>query len=114
MPYIQVNTSKKLNEQDKDAIKSKLGELISILPGKSESVLMVGVNDSDAMYFGGEKKDLAFVDVRLFKESDFESKSRFTEAVFLFLKQKLGIAEENVFLSIGEYNTWGHNGRLKR
>ena len=43
MPYIDVNVSIKLSDQEKDNLKSKLGELISIIPGKTENVLMIGL-----------------------------------------------------------------------
>lgn len=41
MPYIAINTSKTLSEAQKDALKSALGEKISVIPGKSEAALMV-------------------------------------------------------------------------
>lgn len=114
MPYINVNISKKLGDADKDTLKSKLGELITILPGKTEDVLMVGINDACTMYFAGQKKDTAYVDVRIYKQCDFESKSRFTKEVSRFLEQRFGIDGGSLFLSIGEYETWGYRGALMK
>ena len=64
MPYIAINTSKTLSDGQKDALKTALGEKITVIPGKSESKLMIDIADSRAMYFAGEKRDLAFVEVR--------------------------------------------------
>ena len=55
MPYIGVSTSKKLSDAQKDAIKSALGEKISVIPGKTEKALMVDIADGHTMYFAGEK-----------------------------------------------------------
>ena len=41
MPFIQLKTNAEINENDEKLIKSKLGELITIIPGKSENWLMV-------------------------------------------------------------------------
>ena len=45
MPYIGVSTSKKLSDAQKDALKSALGEKISVIPGKTEKALMVDIAD---------------------------------------------------------------------
>ena len=55
MPYIGVSTSKKLSDAQKDALKSALGEKISVIPGKTEKALMVDIADGHTMYFAGEK-----------------------------------------------------------
>ena len=57
MPYIDINITNKLNEKEKDKIKSKLGELITIIPGKKEASLMIGINDEYTIYLEGERKD---------------------------------------------------------
>lgn len=43
MPFIQLKTNAEINEKDEKLIKSKLGELITIIPGKKWKL----VNDSD-------------------------------------------------------------------
>lgn len=114
MPYIHVNTSKDLGGKGKEKLKTKLGELISLLPGKSEDVLMVHISDGQDMYFKGEKRDVAYLDIKLFRESDMESKSKFTSEVFRLFEREFGIDGGNLFLSISEYNTWGFLGSLMK
>ena len=63
MPYICVNLTKKLTDSQKDAIKAGLGEKIALIPGKSERALMVDIADGRTMYYQGEKRDLAYIDV---------------------------------------------------
>lgn len=113
MPYICVNLTKKLSDEQKDAIKSGLGEKISLIPGKSERALMVDFSENHTMYFAGEKRDLAFVDVRCYKSAPFADKQRFTEAVFELLAQETGLTADDIYLSWGEYDTWGTKGSMK-
>jgi hypothetical protein len=40
----------KLNDAEKDKVKSKLGELIAVLPTKTESGLMVCINDDSTIH----------------------------------------------------------------
>jgi len=106
MPYICVNLTKKLSDQQKDAIKSGLGEKISLIPGKTEKALMVDFSEGHTMYFAGEKRDLAFVDVRCYKTAEFENKKAFTEAVFELMEQETGLTADDVDRAWGEYDTW--------
>ena len=41
MPYISFKTNHKLTLRQENTIKSKSGELISLIPGKTEKALMI-------------------------------------------------------------------------
>lgn len=113
MPYIEVNISKKLSDQEKDVLKAKLGELITILPGKSEDVLMIGISDGYTIYFSGQKKEkVAYLNVNLYKESEFEYKAEFTKKVFGFFEKEYGVTGDNLFMTFREYGCWGFKGVL--
>lgn len=113
MPYICVNVTGTLREDQKEAIKSGLGEKISLIPGKTEKALMVDISEHHTMYFQGEKRDLAFIDVRCYKSAAFEDKKRFTEAAFAVVEEVTGLSADDIYLSCGEYDTWGTKGSLK-
>lgn len=113
MPYIDVNVSLKLSDLQKDSLKTGLGEMISVIPGKTESVLMIGINDGYTLYFGGEKKEkVAYVNVKLYKQSEFEYKAEFAKRVFEFFETEYGITGDNLFLNFDEYNAWAFRGGL--
>ena len=113
MPYIAVNTSQKLSDAQKDKIKAELGRLIAVIPTKSEVVTMVDISDARTIYKAGEKIDGAFVDLRLYKKSEFGAKKKYTEEIFGLLSGELGIKNENVYINIFELETWGADGTLK-
>ncbi len=113
MPYIGVSTSKKLSDEQKDALKAALGEKISVIPGKSEQALMVDIADGHAMYFAGEKRELAFVDVRCFGTTEFANKKAFTEAAFAVVQQTTGLPGDGIYLTYSEFANWGTKGSMK-
>lgn len=114
MPYIGVNLSKTLEAGQGEALKTAVGEVITLLPGKSEALLMMDIQDGKPTWFGGKaQENSAFVDVRLYGSQSFEAKSNFTKAMFEAFERVLGIAPESMFLGIKEYDTWGTRGILK-
>lgn len=113
MPYIAIRTSCALSQEQKDELKSGLGERIALIPGKDESRLMVDIADGHAMYLAGVQRELAYVDVKCYRAADFESKKRFTEAVFQLLEQTVGLPKDAVYLTYSEFENWGTLGSMK-
>jgi len=113
MPYIAVNTSEKLSDAQKEKIKAELGRLITIIPTKTEAGTLVDFSDSRTMYKAGENISGAFIELRLWHKSDFESKKQFTEKTFELLSRELGLKTENMYLNIVELDDWGSVGTLK-
>ena len=114
MPHIIVNTNLTLGKEQKDAFKNEFGKAITILPGKTEQVLMVDISDGHTIYFRGEEPEqVAHVEVRLYGTSSFESKSEFTREVYRILNDILGLKENEATVCFGEYSVWGANGKLK-
>ena len=113
MPYIGVSTSKKLSDAQKDALKSALGEKISVIPGKTEKALVVDIADGHTMYFAGEKRELAFLDVRCYGSTEFSNQKAFTEAAFAAVQQATGLSEDSIYLTYSEFANWGTKGSMK-
>ena len=113
MPYIAINTAQKLSAAQKEKIKAEFGRLIAIIPTKTEAGLLIDFSDSRTIYKGGAEVSGAFIDVRLFHKADFEPKKKFTEESFVMLSKELGIAKENMYLNIMEFDNWGSAGTFK-
>ena len=113
MPYIEVNMSSTLNEQGKETLKATLGELITLIPGKTEGGLMININDNSTIYFAGEKKEkVAYINIKLYKDSEFQYKDMFAKKVFEFFKNEFGIDNNNLYLNFDTYESWGVGGSL--
>ena len=113
MPYISVTTSKELTGVERDAIRRELGFLISTIPGKMESVLMIDIMDGHDMYFAGTRRVCAYLNVALYTAAPFEAKSEFAGAVCEMLEREAGIPVDDVYLTFSEYPNWCSHGTLK-
>lgn len=113
MPYIQINIAKALNDAQKDQIKTGLGQNIALIPGKSEGTLMVDISDQHTIYLAGEKKETAFIDVRIYSTTTEEYKKSFTEAAFQTIAQATGIPQDAMYLTFSEFPNWGTKGSYK-
>ena len=54
MPFINSKVNVKTTLKQRQDIKERLGKAISIIPGKSESWLMLDLEDDQNMYFRGD------------------------------------------------------------
>lgn len=113
MPYIAINTSKPLSDAQKETLKTALGEKITLIPGKGESKLMVDISDGHTMYLAGEKRELAYVDVKCYGSTEFSNKKAFTEAVFEIVQQVTGLPQNGIYLTYSEFENWGTLGSMK-
>ena len=53
MPFINSKVSVALTDTQKEELKTELGKAITLIPGKSESWLMLGFEDNYSLYFKG-------------------------------------------------------------
>lgn len=113
MPFIEVKTSVHLTEESKLELKSGLGEVITLIPGKSESALMVGLIGDYSLYFAGEPIDHgAYVELKMYKTASRESKSAVNDGICALLERVLAINQAQVYITFFEQPEWGFKGNL--
>ena len=113
MPYINSTLTVKLTEEMQEVIKSKLGEIITEIPGKSEEWLMVGFKDDHTLFFRGDKKEkAAFVEIKIFGSADKEHKEAITSKVCTLFEEELQIPKDSIFVVFDEVKDWGWNGNM--
>lgn len=111
MPFINVEVNVKLSEQNKNTLKSQLGEAITILPGKSESWLMIGIKDECTLYFKGDNSSkLAFIEVKSLGKCQKSVYDKFTEKISSIFNEVLDICLDNIYIKYEETEYWGWNG----
>ena len=111
MPYIKTTTNVEINSQIKDSLKSKLGEAITALPGKTERWLMLSFEGNTPMSFGGgTDENYAFVDVSIFGTASAENFEKLTAAITKVIGEELAVKPENTYVKYEEVKHWGWNG----
>lgn len=111
MPYIRTTVSTPLTEENKTNLKSKLGEAIALIPGKSESWLMLSFEDNMSMYFKGDNSaENAYLEVSIFGSTSDAAYDRLTAALSEIINEELGIDRSNIYIKYEEADHWGWNG----
>ncbi|MDR0452875.1 MAG: hypothetical protein LBH15_07515 [Treponema sp.] len=110
MPYVGLSTSEKLSDSQKEKLKSEIGRLITVIPGKVEEGTIVDISAGRSMYKGGKAVPCAYVDIRVYTKADPEGKKRFVNDLFDVLDKDLGIPKDNVYMSVLEFEEWGDHG----
>lgn len=113
MPYINSTLTVKMTDEKKELIKSRLGEIITEIPGKSEEWLMVGFKDDHELFFRGEKKQkAAFIEIKMFGTADRKHKESITSKVSILFEEELNIPKDNIYITFDEIKDWGWNGKM--
>ena len=111
MPFIDTKVTVRVSDQQKEEIKTELGRLITTL-NKTETYLMVGIEDSYDLWFGGRKLDKgAYVAVSLLGDAPKELYNRLTGQICDLLSEKLGIPGNAVYVTYHPVSDWGWNGQ---
>ena len=111
MPFIDVKLTKKISDNESSLLKSKLGEIIEVFPGKSEDWLMCSIDSDKKIWFRGENsEDSAFVEVKLFGSVNPESADKFTALLCEFFEENFGISASHVYVRYEGGTDWGWNG----
>ena len=111
MPYIKLTTTAKVTDEKCDLLKAAFGKAIQSFAGKSESWLMVAVDDGKRMWFRGDNSaDTAMVDVELLGGVDPAQSETMTDCVCVILNEILGIAPDRIYVKYTGYKNWGWNG----
>lgn len=111
MPFIDSKITMTVSPKERESIKSKLGQAVSIL-NKSETYLMVGIEDNYDLYMGGNKLEKgAYVSVSLFGNASPSAYEKMTGKICDILSEELSIPGDKVYVTYHGVNDWGWNGR---
>lgn len=110
MPFISTKSNFKIPKEKQETVKAKLGQAISLIPGKSEAYLMLAFENAD-MYFKGQAFDkIIFAEVKIFGTADRNSLDKLTSELCNIYEQELGVPGSNVYVKYEEVENWGYNG----
>ena len=111
MPFINVKTTASVSDAKCEAIKSGLGRAISVIPGKSEAWLMVGIEPEAKIWFRGDaSSDSAMVTVAVLGALSQRDSEKMTSEITEILSDELAISPDRIYVSYSEHDKWGWNG----
>lgn len=108
MPMISTKTSTPITAEQELILKEKLGKAIEILPGKTETWLMLGFEDNCRLWFRGDNsKPLAYVEVSALGKINPANAEELTAEICKIFKEVLGINGDGVYVKYEETDKWG-------
>ena len=111
MPFINTKVNVPISSEQEEALKSKLGKAISIIPGKSELWLMLNFEDNCRMYFRGNGDiPTAFVEVKIFGGASGNVYEKMTAAITEIISEVMQISPDRIYIKYEEVEYWGYNG----
>ncbi len=111
MPYIEAKISKKLDKPALENLKAHFGKAIECIPGKTESWLMVNIEDSKNIFFKGNNSDSsAYVSVSTFGKAPAGAFDKLTVELCSILESCAGISPSRTYITYHEIENWGWNG----
>ncbi len=110
MPFINIKTNVKVPADKAEIVKAALGRAITAVPGKSESWLMVGIEDGYTLYFKGTAEPAAMTEVSLFGNASGKALEELTGSITSIVNENLGVSPDRVYVSYTTTPNWGWNG----
>ena len=113
MPYISTKTNIELAKDKRDALAAKYGEIISIVPGKTERWLMLSFDGGAEMYFGGRGDEpMAYIELSLFGGTSDAVYDKLTAAVCDILSEDAGVPSDRSYVKFEFSDKWGYDGYM--
>ena len=111
MPFIDAKVSVPVTPAQEERVKALLGKAIALIPGKSETWLMVNIQENCHLYFQGTKDSpSAMVEVKVFGAASPQAYQKLTAEITRILDSELAIPSDRVFVKYDEVSHWGYNG----
>lgn len=111
MPFIHTRVNRPINKETEQELTKALGQAIALIPGKSESWLMLQFEENCRLYFRGNAEDgIAFVNVKLFGASTEAAYAKLTAEITRLLARHLNISPDCIYVQYDEIDHWGWNG----
>lgn len=111
MPFIDTKLNIRLSEEKETRLKARLGEAISLFPGKSEYWLMLHFTDCCRLWFRGYNNfPIAMVEVKLFGSAEAGLCDQMTGVISKLFEEELGVVPDHLYVKYEFVDSWGWNG----
>ena len=97
MPYLTIETNKKIKENQKNKILYEATDLISNILNKPKKWVMISIKDNISMCFGNTGEDTAYIELKSIK-LDKEKCKFFLERLSNFIEENLNIKPERIYI----------------
>ena len=112
MPYVHLNVSRPLTDEQIEQARQAIASIMPELPGKNRDNTMIHITGSCALSMGDAGLPCMFLEARLYKPSPEENKKEFVKKAADALCKLFDIAPERMYVNIIELSAWGVGERF--
>lgn len=113
MPFIQVQLSLKINENQKNDLQSKLTDVVAAGFSKPKMYIMSEIEDEKSLFMGGNKLEkAAYINISLLGSANKSACQNITKSVCDILSKDFDIEGNNVYVTYHPVDLWGWNGMM--
>lgn len=105
-----MKTSQSINQEEELALKTAFGKAISLVPGKSEQVLLAGIEGDYSFYLRGKKDPVAYIEVSIFENPYHLDYDDMTKYITIAVHEILKIPTEHIYVHFHDIAAWGVAG----
>ncbi len=110
MPHIATYTTCPISDTQETILKTRLGEAITCLNGKTERYLMLSFHGQEHLWFGGDNAPAALLEVDVFGSLDHADCEKLTARLCEIVDEVLSIPADRVYVRYSSTKEWGWNG----
>ena len=111
MPMISTKTNVAISAEQEIDLKSRLGEAIAVLSGKSENWLMLDFQDNCRLWFQGDNSaPIAYIEVKVYGRIDYSQSNKLTAKLCKIFNEVMSISPDRIYVKYEEVDMWGYDG----
>lgn len=113
MPYLSIETNKKLEDDKKYKILHEGTDLVSSILNKPKKWVMISIKDNISMYYNNIDEDTAFIELKSINLEKEKCKI-YLEKLSNFIENNLNINSERIYIHFCDLNPkmFGWNKKL--
>jgi len=113
MPFIDVRTPVKFNEEETSALQIALLDIVSEEMDKGMDTIMIGIKDNTYLSLGRHLITKgAFIEVKAFGKSSKEAKENVCARINNLLLKDFGFNLQSIYITFDEKEVWGYKGQF--
>ncbi len=112
MPYISLEANTPILPSQAEELKTQFGKAISLIPGKSETYLMVSVKENPNLWMAGTNDGAAYIRVAMLGKAQRADCNTLTARICQVVSRILSIAPNRVYVCFSYTDEWGCDGTL--
>ena len=112
MPFLNLKTNVEIPKEKESIVIENLTRAVTLMPGKPYDGIMVEIEESAAIFIGGERKPIAFVSIDLYGKQEESVYTDVYTAIREFLSGYLEIPENSIFVNFHDDGSWGVVGKM--